>query len=78
MEVQEGIGVDFRLYEKEARNTGVKKLRTRKEGMDQLKGRLRQVAPQLGVIAERWGFQQDESFESSFTSSTWSHHGKFV
>ena len=49
-EVQERIQVDLRLYEKEPGNPEAKKLRTRKEGMDRSKGRLRQVAPQLGVI----------------------------
>ena len=51
MEVQERILVDLRLYEKEPGNAEAKELRARKEGMDLLKGRLGQVAPQLGVIA---------------------------
>ena len=51
MEVQGRIEVDLGLYEREAGNVGVKKLRAGKERMDLLKGRLRQVAPQLGAIA---------------------------
>ena len=58
MEVQERVEVNLRLYEKEPMNVEAQRLR--KEGMDWLKGRLRQVVPQLGVIAQRWGFQQDE------------------
>jgi len=50
-EAQERILVDLRLYEKEPGNPEAKKLRARKEGMDRSKGRLRQVAPQLGTIA---------------------------
>lgn len=50
-EAQERIQVDLRLYEKEPGNPEAKKLRARKEGMDRSKGRLRQVAPQLGTIA---------------------------
>ena len=50
-EAQERIEVDLRLYEKEPGNGEAKKLRARKEGMDRSKGRLRQVAPQLGAIA---------------------------
>ena len=49
-EAQEIIDVDLRLYEKEPGNPLAKKLRARKEGMDRSKGRLRQVAPQLGTI----------------------------
>jgi len=50
-EAQERIQVNLRLYEKEPGNPEAKKLRARKEGMDRSKGRLRQVAPQLGTIA---------------------------
>ena len=50
-EAQERIQMDLRLYEKEPGNAEAKKLRARKEGMDRSKGRLRQVAPQLGAIA---------------------------
>lgn len=49
-EAQERISVDLRLYDKEPGNPEAKKLRARKEGMDRSKGRLRQVAPQLGTI----------------------------
>ena len=50
-EAHERIQVDLRMYEREPGNSEAKKLRARKEGMDRLKGRLRQVAPQLGTIA---------------------------
>jgi hypothetical protein len=50
-EAQERIQVDLRTYEKEPGNSEAKMLRARKEGMDRPKGRLRQVAPQLGTIA---------------------------
>jgi hypothetical protein len=50
-EAQERIQVDLRMYEREPGNREAKKLRARKEGMDRSKGRLRQVAPQLGTIA---------------------------
>ena len=50
-DAQEWIQVDLRLYEKEPGNAEGKKLRARKEGMDQSKGRLRQIAPRLGAIA---------------------------
>jgi hypothetical protein len=50
-EAQERIQVDLRMYEREPGNCEAKKLRARKEGMDRSKGRLRQVAPQLGTIA---------------------------
>jgi hypothetical protein len=39
------------MYEREPGNSKAKKLRARKEGMDRSKGRLRQVAPQLGTIS---------------------------
>jgi hypothetical protein len=50
-EAQERIHVNLRMYEREPGNSEAKKLRARKEGMDRLKGRLRQVAPQLRTIA---------------------------
>ena len=50
-EAQERIRVDLRMYEREPGNSKAKKLRARKEGMDRSKGRLRQVAPQLGTIS---------------------------
>ena len=50
-EAQERVEVDLRLYEKEPMNVEAQRLR--KEEMYWLKGRLRLVVPQLGVIAVR-------------------------